>query len=304
MPSFIESAIVYTTKPLRGSFSHASLLLLPSSLKDGSPRPYPMRMQFCIESDEPYYRFSSNNSDLLSKKIIEYQYLLSLFSQFHFFDFRTRSKPLKKFSKNNFEPIKRGKINWYQDKSLDDRNVDAIVFPENIELLFDSYSNIRDNVKTSFRKALYLFNTAINLKSTYPSSSFICMVSAVETLCQIEFKIENDLIEECGSCHSLKSSPWTCDTCSAPLWGISKKYKLFFAKYCFGNEPTDLDNRFLNKVYSTRSKIVHTGNVLTVDDFWGDERINWDQSFLHKDILKFTRISLNNWLIYNTATNS
>ncbi|MDM8554996.1 hypothetical protein QUF75_09735 [Desulfococcaceae bacterium HSG7] len=303
MPSFIESVIVYTTKPLKGSFSHGNLLLLPSRLREGAHSPYPMRMQFRIESEKPYYRVSSNNGDLLSKKIIESLYLLSLFSQFHFFDFHKRPKPIKKFSKNNFKPIKRGKIDWYQDKTFDDDNLEAIIFPEYIELLLDTYSNIQGEVRLHFRKALYLFNTAINLKPIYPSISFICMVSAVETLCQIEFKSDNDLIEECGNCHSVKSSPWTCGTCSAPLWGIGKKYKLFFSKYCFGNKPTKLDNRFINKVYSIRSKIVHTGKVLTVDDFWSDEWINWDQSFLQKDLLKATRISLNNWLLNQTSAN-
>jgi len=297
LSTFIESVIIYATKPLKGSFSYAGLRLFPSNLKKNSIGPYPIRMQFTIDSDEPYFRFSSNNRDLLSKRIIEYQYLLSLFSQFFFFDFRKNSNPLKKFSKNKYKPIKRGKIEWYQDKSLDDRNVAEIVFPEYIELLFDSYNSINEKFKTAFRKALYLYYAAINLKSIYPSFSFISMVSAVETLCQIEFKKENELIDECGRCHSLKSSPWICDVCSAPLWGIGKKYKLFITKYCFGNEPTSLDSQFLNKVYSTRSKIVHTGSVLTVDDFWNDETVNWDQSFLHKDLLSYTRVSMNNWLL-------
>ncbi len=217
MPSFIKSVKVFTTKPLKKSFSHAELQLLPSSQKTGTLGAYPLRMQFRIEVDEPYYRFSNNNSDALSKKITEYLYLLSLFSQFYFFGYRIRSKSIKKFSNNKFEPINRKKINWYQDKSLDDRNVNEIVFPQYIEFLFDSYNKLENEVKKTFRKALYLFNTAINLKSSYPSISFISMVSAVETLCQIEFKSENDLIEECGNCHSVKSSPWTCNSCSAPL---------------------------------------------------------------------------------------
>ncbi len=297
MPTFIESVIVYTTKPLKGSFSYAALRLLPSNIKKNSIGPYPIRMQFNIDSDEPYLRFSSNNRDPLSKRIIEYQYLLSLFSQFFFFDFRKSPNPLKAFSKNSYVPIKRGKIKWYQDKSGDDRNVDEIIFPEYIELLFGSYASINKEIKTVFRKALYLFYSAITLKSIYPSFSFISMVSAIETLCQIEFKKKNYLIDECGNCHSVKSSPWICDVCSAPLWGIGKKYKLFITKYCFGNKPTSSDNKFLNKVYSTRSKILHTGRVFTVDDFWDDETVNWDQSFLHKDLLSFTRISMNNWLL-------
>lgn len=297
MNKYIEKVTVYSTKPILGKFKYKDILIQPSELID--EKNFPVEIQFTVESDEPYFRYSNNNRDLLSKKIIELEFLLSLFTQFYFYDFSKSELYLTEYNEKEIINIKRDKIKWYQDKSMDDRNVEQIVFPEQMEMLLDKYFSLSGKDKEVFQKSLSLFYKSISIKPENPSLSFLCLVTSIEAISQIEFKEKNKKIEECHQCHTVKASPWTCEKCSAPLWGISKKYKLFITKYCFGDEPTNIDNQFLNKIYNIRSKMVHYGEVLQIDDFWDDENWNWEESFLHKDLLKFTRIALINWLMMN-----
>lgn len=285
---------------MKGKFKFHDLLIQPSDEKVDNC--YAVELQFEISVDEPYYRISNNNRDSLSRRIIEIEFLLSLFSRFYFFGFLKTDSPINKYDEKDIELIERGKIEWYQDKSLDDRSIDCIVFPEQIELLFDRYNNLSGIEKTIFQSAISLFYKSISIKSESPSLSFLCLVTVIESMTQIEFKDKNAEIDECPYCHTIKRSPWTCDRCNSPLWGIGKKYKLFLSKYCFRNEPTEADESFLNKVYKNRSKIVHNGEVMQIDDFWDDENVNWDESFLHKDLLTFTRIALLNWLLKRGET--
>ncbi len=296
----IEKAIIYSTKPLNGKFKYDDLLIQSSDIH--LEKYYPVELQFKMVADEPYFRFSNNNRDILSKRIIEIEFLLSLFTQYYFFDFTKSEFPLDDYEEKEINIIERGKIKEYQDKSLDDRNVEYIVFPEQIEILFDKYKKLIGREKQIFQNAISLFYKSISIKPDNPSLSFLCLVTLIESMTQIEFKDKNDQIEECPHCHTIKKSPWNCDKCASPLWGIGMKYKLFITKYCFGNKPTDVGNSFLNKVYKTRSKIVHNGEVMQLDDFWDDDSFNWDESFLHKDLLTFTRIALLNWLLMQKET--
>lgn len=300
MTKYIEKVIIYSTKQFKGKFKYADLLIQGSDIQ--IEEYYPVELQFQIATDEPYFRFSTNNRDILSKRIAVTEMLLSLFTQFYFFDFTKSESPLITYEEKDLEYIERGKIKWYQDKSLDDRNVEYVVFPEQMELLYDRYYKLIGKEKQIFQNAISLFYKAISIKPDHPSLSFLCLVTLIESMTQIEFKDKNDQIEECPHCHTIKKSPWNCEKCESPLWGIGKKYKLFISKYCFGNKPTDVDNSFLNKVYSTRSKMVHNGEVMQLDDFWDAESINWEESFLHKDLLTFTRIALLNWLLMKEET--
>lgn len=298
MKTFFESVNIYSTKKLKCCFYSEYINLLPSS-PNKNQKPYPIILQFKIDSEEPYFRFSNGNQDPLSKKIIEIEQLLSLFTQYYFFGYKKRKNPIKRMSTSKNEITKYGTKRWYQDLSIDDLNVDEVVLPENLQLLFEAYENLDSKKKEFFKKALLLNYRAIEIKHLYPSFSFISFISAIETLCQIEFKEQDKKITEHGCCHTIMNSPWKCEKCGSPIWGISKKYKLFVTKYCFGDKATELDAQFLSRVYGIRSKIVHTGKMLLADDFWSEEGIDWSQSFLHKDLLAFTRVSMINWLLIN-----
>lgn len=299
MKEIKESVIVYTTKPLSGYFSCALFNVLPSKIRNN--KYYSVILQFSNKIDEPYFRFSNNNSDSLSKKIIELNILLSVFTQFYFFGFRKRSKPIKHFTVlKNFDKIKYGTIQWYQDKSLDDRNVDSIIFPEEINILFRAYFSLNEKKLKILQRAISLFYSGIELKLSYPSQSFLCFVSAIETLTQVEFEKEDEGIIENKCCHTIIESPWKCDECKSPLWGIGQKYRKFLKKYAYNNEIDQNGKKLINKIYSIRSKIVHFGQLLYSDNFWKEsDEPHWDESFLHKDLLHITRISILNWLLHN-----
>ncbi len=283
MTQVYESVTIYSTKPLKSIYRYKdSFQIFPSKKKLNCF--FPIILQFAFEKPTPYMRFSNNHSDPLTKYIIEKLHLLSLFTQFYFFDFKKRKKTIKKFSSQQSPKTNSGKIKWYQDKTLDDRNVSEIIFPKEINKWFEVYDDMDIEKKKIFRKSLYLFYSGIELKSSHPSQSFMSLVSAIETLINSE-----------------GHSPNRCPECNQLKYKVSKIFKDFIRKYAYGNKKTISNDKFINKLYSKRSNITHNGNILVADLFWDDTEhfVNWEESFLHKDLIGVTRVCLINWMIFN-----
>jgi len=283
MTQVYESVTIYSTKPLKSKYRYKdSFQFFPSKKKQSYY--YPIILHLALEKPTPYMRFSNNNSDNLTKKIIEKLHLLSLFAQFYFFDFKKRKHPIKRFSTQQFPEITHGKINWYQDKTLNDRNVSEIIVPKEISDWLEVYDNLDVEKKKIFRKALYLFYSGIELKSSHPSQSFMSLVSAIETL--INFEMYDP--ERCSECNQFKHN-------------ISKRLKDFIWKYAYNNKKTQSNKKFINALYSKRSNITHHGNILVADLFWDDSKnfVDWKESFLHKDLVGVTRVCLINWMVIN-----
>lgn len=278
-----ESVTIHATKPLNSKFRYKnSFQIYPSKRK--SKKYYPIILQLAFSYTPPYYRYSSNSSDILTVNTMEKLHLLSLFTQFHFFYFSKRKNPIKKFDATLFPKIKRGQINQYQDKTLDDRNVSEIIAPDNIEVWLEIYDELNDTKKNIFRKSLYLFYSGVELKATHPSQSFISFVSAIETLINFE-----------------NYSPKKCSECNQFIYKISKRFKDFIWKYAYNNSKTETNKKFIDQLYSKRSDITPQGKLLVADLFWDNKQnfVDWGESFLHNGLIEITRICLINWLVKN-----
>ncbi len=287
MTKIYESVTIYSNKPLKSKFRYKdSFQIYPSKrkLKINGRIIYPIILQLSFLKPIRYYRFSTHNSDKLTNILIEKLHLLSLFTQFYFFGFSKRKHPIKKFSSNEYPEIKRGMIKWYQDKTLDDRNVPEIIVPDNIEDLFDKYEKLDKEKYNIFRKSLYLFYSGVELKGSFPSQSFISLVSALETL--IDF-----------------DNPFSgrCNSCGQPIYKVSKRFKDFILKYAYSGKETKSNKKFITSLYNKRSEITHKGLLLVADLFWDNNQVfvDWKESFLHKDLIGVTRHCLTNWLIIN-----
>lgn len=287
MVNVYESVRIHSHKPLKSKFKYKdSFQIFPSKrkLKVNGPIIYPMILQLSFQAPEPYLRYSTSNSNILTRKIFEKLYLLSFFTQFHFFE-SSSARQIKKFSYSQFPEIKRGQIEWYHYKGFDDHNVPEIIFPEDLETYLEVYDKINEEKKNIFRKSLYLFYSGLELKGPYPGQSFISTVSAIETLINTE-----------------NYTPARCDSCKQYIYGVSKRFKDFILKYAYSGKNNKSTNQFINKLYDKRSKITHRGELLVADLFWDDEEhdVDWSESFLHKDLIGVTRQSLINWLILNS----
>lgn len=283
MTKVYESILIYSNKPLKSKFKYKdSFQIIPSQRK--TKLFHPIVLQIAFDAPTPYFRFSNKNSDILSRKIIEKLHILSLFSQFFFWGFNKRKIPIKKFSSKYYPDTKTGNIKWYQDKTLDDRNIPEIIFPKDISKWLDIYEKMNSETKKVFRKSLYLYYSGIDLKSSYPSQSFMSLISAIETLINFE-----------------EYSPKKCERCNQDEFKVSKRFKDFILKYAYSNKKNESNNKFINDLYSKRSNITHNGNILIADLFWDDktELVDWKESFLHKDLIGVARVCLINWIIIN-----
>ncbi len=251
---------------------------------------YPLILEFAFSPQKkPYFRYSSSGTDELSKHIFELSQLLSICTQFFFFGAIKSKEPIKKLTKRNLPKMDKKSIRWYQDKSLDDRTVTEVVVPEFIDLFFDAYYSSTLKKRNTFQRAAYLFYAGIEVKKSYPSLSFACLVSAIETLMDYE-----------------KFKPKVCSECNQKAYKISKRFRQFVYEHAYENKETQTAKKFINRVYGSRSKILHSGKLLIADllkDIANDSVATkrWRESFLHKDLITVTRICLINWLIKSTT---
>lgn len=155
-------------------------------------------------------------------------------------------------------------IHHEQDR-FDVRNEAAeITFSKETERCLNSYYSLEEDKKKKLFSAARLISDCIALKDYRYSLSFLAGVAALETLADIVSE-EEQVVEACPNCHAIQSSPYTCEKCGRPIWGIATKVKSFLKEYVSEKEE-DLAN--YNKIYNLRSKITHTGDIFTMDSIF------------------------------------
>jgi hypothetical protein len=89
----------------------------------------------------------------------------------------------------------------------------------------------------------------------------------------------------------------TCK-CGEIKYGVTRKFNTFVKQYLTASTEKE-KNEYVDKIYDTRSKIVHAGGLHIYDldqnfwDMWGKEELK-DYLFL-QNIESITRICLINW---------
>ncbi len=283
----VERIILYSTKPLNGVYKFREEFQIFSSrrkpIQEGRFY-FPITLEFSYSpSSKTYFRYGyPHGADDLTKKIIEYQHLLSVATQFFFFDFIKEKNFRTKLTKSRAKKVGTGKIRWYQDKALDDRNVPEMIVPPYIDKFLEAYYSIDEKKRPALRKSMYLFYTGIELRGRYPSISFASLVSSIETLINLQ---------------KYPSRP--CNMCGQKIFKVGERFRDFLKIYAFNGKMNREQKRIINKIYGIRSKILHEGNLLLASKVWerGSKDMNkrWDQSFIHKDLIEITRACIINW---------
>lgn len=142
--------------------------------------------------------------------------------------------------------------------------------------------------KKAFNSACAFFQSALELKDDRINIglAYASLITCIESMCEIEFKHENKQIEEeCGSCHKLKKSHWTCQSCGSPMWGLRAKFREFLFKY---GGTTKRFNKYANWIYDLRCDILHIGKILAS---------TLETSVDIEPVIRTVRICLVNWLL-------
>lgn len=279
-----EKFFISATKPLSGKYQYNDqFFLYPVDAKYNNELQnllfYDIALEISTEGKEPYLRYSNQfEATDLGKQVTEIVHLLSVVTQFQIFEpCGPVEDSLLGFSKINCGDVKKGEIKFYQNKLLNSRSINEIIFPARIDELFDSYFSLDSNNRDIIRKSIYLFNEGVELEAEHKSLSFVSLVSSIETLIAASLKGTNK---------------------------VTKKFKWFIKHFC-----GEIDDEYLNKLYDTRCRIVHDGYILLGDIRWDNNYNkllggNHDDYFIRKNLINISRSCLLNWMVFVAENNN
>lgn len=220
------------------------------------------------------------------------------------FDYYRMSDDMKisKYYKPECDRIitKSNQIEYYMHNPFDDPKGE-VCFPHNLTTIFDRYFDLQQRVHKIADASAYLICNGVDLLDRMRSLSFLSFISSIETIVNHEYTDKNKGIEfACAECKTIKSSPYECGTCGRPHWGIAAKFRNFLADYI---SPTPNSVKKYKRIYSLRSKIVHSGALLL-----NDSQMDWEQASVPNDhwttlreTMQISRLTIVNWLIKKDA---
>lgn len=184
----------------------------------------------------------------------------------------------------------------HEQDRYDVRNDDAeVTLSEETVKCFDTYFALDEATKAKIFSAAFLISDSISLGDLKNSLSFLAAVAALETLADIANNDKEQVIEACGSCHAVLSSPYKCPECGRPIWGVTKKVKEFLKEYVSGRDD-DIAN--YNKIYNLRSKITHTGDIFLMDSVFNGPKEKREIEFnLRSKLIVYARRAMVNLLL-------
>ncbi|MBO6524249.1 MAG: hypothetical protein JJ971_10520 [Balneolaceae bacterium] len=210
------------------------------------------------------------------------------YNMYHFPDLPRQMK-ITQFSEQKIKSIKR--VNhqlFYTYKPNLDSDIESdILFPETIDLLFDSYYSIEQEAASYIDVACSYIVSAIELHYSKKTLSLLSSFTAMETMVNLEYKDDK---------------PEQCDTCGQLKFSVSRKFREYLLKYIGDSQG---NKKKFNNYYSIRSKIVHTGKQLKTEKLFADVPEDEKQTELvtRIEILQISKMAIANWLLTNKVRN-
>lgn len=153
--------------------------------------------------------------------------------------------------------------------------------PSDLDNSICLYLQLSENNRAKFDRATYWMDIASRQWNTSLSASFAALVSAIESL------------TERGVSHGFE-----CPICGKPTQhevpGATRRFRDFFEIYAPGTSVA----KQRDAMYRLRSDILHGSELMQLDqdlDFGWDPPY-WNESELHNELWRLTKIALRNWL--------
>lgn len=175
-----------------------------------------------------------------------------------------------------------------------------IQFSEKMLQMLHNYFNVGKRAQAKLDVVARLICDGLDLHSSMSSLSFLAYVSSIETLANYHFRKSEGVVIECQGCQRVSESPFSCEKCGKPIWGITAKFKEFLKRHA-GGHP---DNRKLfSRIYTLRSKIVHEGSLLLGNEnlFLSKNEKGDKERMTHLNTQQVARFALANWLLMSAA---
>jgi hypothetical protein len=157
----------------------------------------------------------------------------------------------------------------------------GLTVPTDLDESIKLYQNLPKEHREKFDRAAYWLDMASRQWYLSASSSFACLVSAIESMV------------DRGATHKV-----FCPQCRADFShdvpGALQRFKEFLEKYAPGG-PLDTRRK---KMYDLRSRILHGSLLLNLDQdvSFGMEPPGWDEIEIHHELWALTQTALRNWL--------
>ena len=212
----------------------------------------------------------------------------------------------KEFKIENFitlhnETIKpKPHTSYYLHEPLEKYNGE-IFFPDSLDFALETYFEFNEKKRKIVDSVAHLICNGIDMTQKMKSMSFLSFVSSIETLVNHENTEKNKEIKfECHECQTINSSPYSCNKCGRPIWGIAFKFREFLKTFVSTSENSI---KKYKRIYNLRSKIVHDGALLL-----GDNQIDWEnqekskeQTLVYLETMQLSRLALMRWLIMKNS---
>lgn len=179
-----------------------------------------------------------------------------------------------------------------RDKYYDMRNNVSwpVVLPDNFELLLDKAFSLPREEYQKLSRACLWFAIGQQTWRISESASFLCVVSALESLVGRP--------EKCAECHqAITEGLGICSSCGQPQYKVMKAFKNFTQQYAPRAASKQL---FMKLVYKVRSDLAHG-----LDDLLQSEVTPWAvfekpqqayQELLHQDLFDCASEAIVNWV--------
>jgi hypothetical protein len=145
---------------------------------------------------------------------------------------------------------------------------------------FKNYFRLNAEARSRYNASIFLYESMRKILLTSASMAIIGLISAIENLMDFD------------SAKAGKNSE-LCKECNQTVYSISKRFKEFMLE--FSEFEVDNKNSLLNKFYSRRSKISHTGGILEIDRLLS--KFNMAEHREFTEIESHVRIALFNYLL-------
>ena len=145
---------------------------------------------------------------------------------------------------------------------------------------FKNYFRLDAEARSRYDASIFLYQSMRKILLTSASMAIIGLISAIENLMEFESKKTN-------------KNPGQCTECGQLIYSISKRFKEFMGK--FSEFDVDNPNALLNKFYSRRSSISHSGGILEIDRLFSKFSMKEHREFT--EIESHVRIALFNYLL-------
>ncbi|MEQ9287355.1 MAG: hypothetical protein RIG77_10630 [Cyclobacteriaceae bacterium] len=177
-----------------------------------------------------------------------------------------------------------------------------ITFPSTIKASLDNYYSLSTKTLKKIKASVALICDGIDISDYKRSLAFLSYVSAIESFVGLEYS-DKRVEFDCQNCKTVTNSPFTCQKCGRPIWGIKIKFKEFLKKFVAAAGDSE---EVYNKIYNLRCKIAHNGQLFIGDYEFSRDHIDKkeDDWLMRLKTLQLARLSLTNWLRYEKKASS